>query len=71
MTLSLDGAQYKGKELKDKSVLAGKVFDVYFDMDTLGADMTPGMMLSSQGRSPKIGTAVIQEDLSIRFQAAE
>lgn len=71
VTLSLDGAQYKGKELKDKSVLAGKVFDVYFDMDTLGADMTPGMMLSSQGRSPKIGTAVIQEDLSIRFQAAE
>ena len=63
--------QYKGKEIKDKSLLAGKVFDVFFDMDTLGADMTPGMMLSGQGRSPKIGTAVITEDLTIRFQPNE
>lgn len=63
--------QYKGKEVADKSFLIGKTFDVYYDMDTLGADMTPGMMLSGNGRSPKIGTAEITENLTIRFQPLE
>ena len=65
--LSLNNAQFNFK----KSVKPGMVFDVHYDMDTLGGGMTPGMMMSGNGRSPKIGTAVIQDDLSIKFQPLE